>query len=188
MIRIVHPGSGCWLLPIPDPGSKGHKSTLSRIPDPDPQHCFHMSLHVFSMGNGWRQKWAMDVLNGGLEAFFLKDLWRNVIAKAISVSGSYLCFWPPGSASGSVSQRYGSEDPDPHPGIRTNMPRIPNSALGSYSKQRIESTSDLADPKLFFLVRYFKSRSGCTVDTSLFPFWNKDKEYFVLWTPICLQI
>ncbi len=31
-----------------------------------------------------------------------------------SESGSYV-FWPPGSASGSVSQRYGSEDPHPDP-------------------------------------------------------------------------
>jgi hypothetical protein len=29
-------------------------------------------------------------------------------------SGS-VCFKPPGSASGSVTQRYGSEDPHPHP-------------------------------------------------------------------------
>jgi hypothetical protein len=29
-------------------------------------------------------------------------------------SGS-VSFEPPGSASGSVSQKYGSEDPDPHP-------------------------------------------------------------------------
>jgi hypothetical protein len=26
--------------PIPDPGSRGQKGTGSRIPDPDPQHCF----------------------------------------------------------------------------------------------------------------------------------------------------
>ncbi len=31
MIRVVHPGSGCWLLPIPDPGSRGLKGTGSRI-------------------------------------------------------------------------------------------------------------------------------------------------------------
>ncbi len=37
--RIPDPGSGCWLSPIPDPGSRGQKGTQSRIPDPDPQHC-----------------------------------------------------------------------------------------------------------------------------------------------------
>jgi hypothetical protein len=31
MIRVVHPGSGCWLSPIPDPGSRGQKGTQSRI-------------------------------------------------------------------------------------------------------------------------------------------------------------
>jgi hypothetical protein len=30
-------------------------------------------------------------------------------------------FWPPGSASGSVSQRYGCEDPDPHPNPYKNV-------------------------------------------------------------------
>ncbi len=28
---IPDPGSGCWLSPIPDPGSRGQKGTLSRI-------------------------------------------------------------------------------------------------------------------------------------------------------------
>ncbi len=37
--RILDPGSGCWLSPIPDPGSRGQKGTQSRIPDLDPQHC-----------------------------------------------------------------------------------------------------------------------------------------------------
>ena len=34
-------GSGIRNKPIPDPGSRiqGSKSTQSRIPDPDPQHC-----------------------------------------------------------------------------------------------------------------------------------------------------
>ncbi len=42
MIRIVHPGSRIRMLisPIPDPGSRGQKSTQSRIPDPDPQHWY----------------------------------------------------------------------------------------------------------------------------------------------------
>jgi hypothetical protein len=31
MIRVVHPGSGCRLSPIPDPGSMGRKGTQSRI-------------------------------------------------------------------------------------------------------------------------------------------------------------
>jgi hypothetical protein len=31
MIRDVHPGSGLWFLPIPDPGSSGQKGTGSRI-------------------------------------------------------------------------------------------------------------------------------------------------------------
>ncbi len=30
MIRAVHPGSGCWLSPIPDPGSRGQKGTQYR--------------------------------------------------------------------------------------------------------------------------------------------------------------
>jgi hypothetical protein len=33
-------GSGIRKKPIPDPGSRGQKGTGSRIPDPDPQHCF----------------------------------------------------------------------------------------------------------------------------------------------------
>ncbi len=37
MIRVVHPGSGCWLST--HPWSRGQKGTQSRIPDPDPQHC-----------------------------------------------------------------------------------------------------------------------------------------------------
>ncbi len=38
---IRDPGSGIRKKPIPDPGSRiqGSKSTRSRIPDPDPQHC-----------------------------------------------------------------------------------------------------------------------------------------------------
>ena len=35
---IRDPGSGIRKKPIPDPGSRGHKGTGSRIPDPDPQH------------------------------------------------------------------------------------------------------------------------------------------------------
>jgi hypothetical protein len=31
MIRDVHPESGCWFLPIPDPESKGQKGNGSRI-------------------------------------------------------------------------------------------------------------------------------------------------------------
>ena len=31
MIRVVHPGPGYWLSPIPDPGSRGQKGTQSRI-------------------------------------------------------------------------------------------------------------------------------------------------------------
>jgi hypothetical protein len=42
-----------------------------------------------------------------------------------SASGPYV-FGPPGSASGSVRQRYGSEDPDSRIRIRTNMSRIHN--------------------------------------------------------------
>ena len=47
MIRVVHPGSripdpDADFLPsrIPDSGSRGQKGTQSRIPDPDPQHCY----------------------------------------------------------------------------------------------------------------------------------------------------
>ncbi len=40
--RIPDPWSGCWLSPIPDPGSRGQKSTQSRIPDP--QHWKKLQL------------------------------------------------------------------------------------------------------------------------------------------------
>jgi hypothetical protein len=38
---VKDPRSGIRKKPIPDPGSRiqGSKSTQSRIPDPDPQHC-----------------------------------------------------------------------------------------------------------------------------------------------------
>jgi hypothetical protein len=41
MIRVVHPGSRIRMLTFSHPGSRiqGSKSTQSRIPDPDPQHC-----------------------------------------------------------------------------------------------------------------------------------------------------
>ncbi len=42
---IPDPGSGCWLFPIPDPGSRGQKGTQSRIPDPDPPHCIKVISH-----------------------------------------------------------------------------------------------------------------------------------------------
>ncbi len=38
MIRVVHPGSGCWLSAIPDPGSRIQGSKRYPIPDPDPLH------------------------------------------------------------------------------------------------------------------------------------------------------
>jgi hypothetical protein len=43
-------GSGIRKKPIPDPGSRiqGSKSTRSRIPDPDPQHC-SFRIRIFSM-------------------------------------------------------------------------------------------------------------------------------------------
>ena len=37
---IRDPRSGIRKKPFPDPGSRGQKGTGSRIPDPDPQHCF----------------------------------------------------------------------------------------------------------------------------------------------------
>jgi hypothetical protein len=37
---IRDPRSGIRKKPIPDPGSRGQKGTLSWIPDLDPQHCF----------------------------------------------------------------------------------------------------------------------------------------------------
>jgi len=37
MIRVVHPGSGCWLSIHPRSQIQGSKR--HRIPDPDPQHC-----------------------------------------------------------------------------------------------------------------------------------------------------
>jgi hypothetical protein len=39
MIRVVHPGSGCWLSTLP--GSRIQGSKRHRIPDPDPQHCVY---------------------------------------------------------------------------------------------------------------------------------------------------
>ncbi len=42
---IPDPGSGCWLSPIPDPGSRGQKGTQSRIPDP--QHWSSLA-HLFT--------------------------------------------------------------------------------------------------------------------------------------------
>jgi hypothetical protein len=36
-IRVVHPGSRCWLSTHPGPRFQG--SNRHRIPDPDPQHC-----------------------------------------------------------------------------------------------------------------------------------------------------
>ncbi len=41
MIRVVHPGSGSWFFT--HPGSRGQKGR-HRIPDPDPQHWFHLFL------------------------------------------------------------------------------------------------------------------------------------------------
>ncbi len=49
---IPDPGSGCWLSPIPDPGSRGQKGTQSRIPDPDPQHCLKLRLYNFLIFRG----------------------------------------------------------------------------------------------------------------------------------------
>ncbi len=66
MIRVVHPGSGCWLSPIPDPDADFLPSRIPDpgvkkhpIPDPDPQHCpqdfcsvrysFKVHLHQPSM-------------------------------------------------------------------------------------------------------------------------------------------
>jgi hypothetical protein len=45
MIRVVHPGSRIRMLTFSHPGSRtqGSKSTQSRIPDPDPQHCLNIS-------------------------------------------------------------------------------------------------------------------------------------------------
>ncbi len=46
MIRVVHPGSRIRMLTFSHPGSriKGSKSTQSRIPDPDPQHCIVVAI------------------------------------------------------------------------------------------------------------------------------------------------
>ena len=48
------PGSGIPKKPIPDPGSRiqGSKSTQSRIPDPDPQHCVKVYDSPF-FWDGW---------------------------------------------------------------------------------------------------------------------------------------
>ncbi len=40
MIRVVHPGSRIRMLTFSHHGSRGQKGTQSRIPDPDPQHCW----------------------------------------------------------------------------------------------------------------------------------------------------
>jgi hypothetical protein len=46
-IWISDPGSEIRKKPIPDPGSRGQKSTGSRIPDPDPQHWLVTTFEVF---------------------------------------------------------------------------------------------------------------------------------------------
>jgi hypothetical protein len=43
-IWVWDPGSGIWIKPIPDPGSRGQKGIGSRILDPDPQHCQNLKL------------------------------------------------------------------------------------------------------------------------------------------------
>jgi hypothetical protein len=40
------PDPDAYFLPIPDPGSRGHKGTQSRIPDPDPQLCFYTAIQL----------------------------------------------------------------------------------------------------------------------------------------------
>jgi len=59
--QIPDSGSGCWLSPIPDPGSRGQKGTQSRIPDPDPQHWYSLQKFLsnrvvpyLSTYMGWR--------------------------------------------------------------------------------------------------------------------------------------
>ncbi len=42
MIRVVHPASWILMLTFSHPGSRGQKGTQSRIPDPDPQHCYKL--------------------------------------------------------------------------------------------------------------------------------------------------
>ncbi len=46
---IRDPRSGIRKKPIPDPGSRGQKGTGSRIPDPDPQHCFSYGVTMLQL-------------------------------------------------------------------------------------------------------------------------------------------
>ncbi len=93
MIRVVHPGSGCWLSPIPDPGSRGQKGTQSRIrirntvfnraffgsvsgscwkfrirPDLDPEH---------SVKNRYFVKDSYSTLRNAGSASSFKQMWKQ---------------------------------------------------------------------------------------------------------------
>ncbi len=52
MIRVVHPGSGCWLSPIPDPGSRGQKGTQSRIRNTG-KMSLSKKIHVKRLCGSW---------------------------------------------------------------------------------------------------------------------------------------
>ncbi len=55
MIRVVHPGSGSILFT--HPGSRIQGSKRHRIPDPDPQHRFHVGSWLFWLVVGCLQGW-----------------------------------------------------------------------------------------------------------------------------------
>ena len=61
-----YPGSGKNLFRIPDPGSRGQKGTGSRIPDPDPQHCWLV----------WSSSWR--ILHNPVQSF-------NMLSKILKI-------------------------------------------------------------------------------------------------------
>ncbi len=83
MIRVVHPGSRIRMLTLSHPGSRGQKGTQSRIPDPDPQHCFsHIIARNLFFNTGmpkkaWIISWDTPLLVGTMVE------WGNYWAKAI---------------------------------------------------------------------------------------------------------
>ncbi len=79
LIRVVHPGSRIRMLTFSHPGSRiqGSKSTQSRIPDPDPQHCQHQCSRSETVCSGFRIRRSVPLYYGsGSRYFFLQWLSR----------------------------------------------------------------------------------------------------------------
>ena len=113
MIRVVHPGSGWWLSPIPDPGgSRGQKGTQSRIRIRNTGkmasfmsgygsplflaaamvHCALMSVKLTmrscgSLPKSWKYFWPL--VRAGLAAANLASAcWNQVVGVLIKNSGN----------------------------------------------------------------------------------------------------